>query len=218
MGGHRRGRLRSRKGGSKCHMQGCGRSRSLARSGAGELHRVQPTGQRKAEQRVHWGTSGSREGYSWPVTGMDRGPQIQKATRSRDIRSGWGVRWRAEELNSEVLCHCPAARGRGMVGGPDAAQPAQSCHLEGAAVHLAPPGACCCHSRELKLALRALATGCLATWLLNTEPATHVHSHPRTLHTRTVTLTHAHMSRYTRAHTHRPFPHWRQAHPPPLPT
>lgn len=43
-----------------------------------------------------------------------------------------------------------------------------------AAVHLASPEACCCHSRQLRLALRELAAGCLATRLLHTEPATHV--------------------------------------------
>ena len=152
MGGHKRGRLRSRKGGSKCHTQGCGRSCSLARSGAGELHRVQPTGWRKAEQRVHWGTSGSREGYPWPVTGMDRGPQIQKATQSRDIRSGWGVRWRAEELNSEVLCHCPAARGRGVVGGTRCSTTSPELPLGGGSCSFS-------SSRGLLLPLKAAQTG-----------------------------------------------------------
>ena len=30
-----------------------------------------------------------------------------------------------------------------------------------------------CHSRQLKLAVQHLAAGCLATWLFNTDPATH---------------------------------------------
>lgn len=79
-----------------------------------------------------------------------------------------GVRWGSEQLDSPVL-HPEAATLRGT----ERSQPGADTR-RWAAAHLASPEACCCHSRQLRLALRELAAGCLATRLLHTEPATHV--------------------------------------------
>ena len=70
-------------------------------------------------------------------------------------------------------------------------EPGWSQDAEGTAAHLASPRACHCHARWLRLALGDLATGCLATWLLNTDPITH-----------TCTVTHEHVCTCLHTHTH----------------
>ena len=70
-------------------------------------------------------------------------------------------------------------------------EPGWSQDAEGTADHLASPRACRCHARWLRLALGDLATGCLATWLLNTDPITH-----------TCTVTHEHVCTCLHTHTH----------------
>ena len=151
---------------------------------------------RAANQRAELGAKG---GWGDPLagTGVERRPRTQEETQRLSHPVSLGVSLEPggdREADLGGLGPSPADRGRTLPREPGWSQDA-----EGATAHLASPRACRCHTRWLRLALGDLATGCLATWLLNADPITHTHAQS---HMHTCAHACIHTCTNTRAYTH----------------
>ena len=151
---------------------------------------------RAANQRAELGAKG---GWGDPLagTGVERRPRTQEETQRPSHPVSLGVSLEPggdREADLVGLGPSPADGGRTLPREPGWSQDA-----EGATAHLASPRAPHCHTRWLRLALGDLATGCLATWLLNADPITHTHAQS---HMHTGAHACIHTCTNTRAYTH----------------
>lgn len=71
-----------------------------------------------------------------------------------------------------------------------------------AAIHFVCPSACCCPSRQLPLALKDLAAGYLATWLLIPDPTTCIHRRTGMLTQEHIYSQHVHIHSYIQEQVH----------------